>query len=111
MPLPAEDGDELVVDDLDDLLAGVDPAEHVGADRAFPNVGDEVLDDLEVDVRLEQGEADLAQRLVEVGLGDARLATKALRDHLEARGQGFEHGRTDTGLRTGAEAPANGCPF
>ena len=59
---PAEDVDQLVVDDLDDLLAGLDPVEHVGADRLLADVGHEVLDDLEVDVGLEQGEADLAQR-------------------------------------------------
>ena len=38
MPLPAEHRDELVVDDLDDLLAGVDPVEHVGAERALADV-------------------------------------------------------------------------
>ena len=32
MPLAAEDRDELVVDDLDDLLAGIHAAEHVRAD-------------------------------------------------------------------------------
>ena len=47
--------------------------------------GDELLDDLEVDVGLEQREADLAQGDVEVGLGDLRLAAQALGDALQAR--------------------------
>ena len=99
MALAAEHGHELVVDDLDDLLPGVDAGQDVRAERPFAHARDELLDDLEVDVRLEQGEPDLAQRLVEVGLGDARLATKAACDVLEARGQGFEHGWTDTGAQ------------
>src|SRR5690606_2724706 len=78
MPRAAEHLDELVVDDLDDLLAGIQAGEQVGADRALAHAGDEVLDDLEVDVGLEQGEADLTQRDVEVGLGDPGLAAQAL---------------------------------
>ena len=79
------------MDDLDDLLARVQALEHVGADGPLAHAGDEVLDDLEVDVRLEQGKADLAQGDVEVGLGDAGLAAQALGDGLQARGEGLEH--------------------
>src|SRR3990170_4267617 len=64
--------DELVVDDLHDLLTGVQPAEEVRADRPLAHTSDEVLDDLEVDVRLEQGEPNLAQRDLEIGFGDPR---------------------------------------
>ena len=39
--------------------------------------GDEVLDDLEVDVRLEQGQADLAHGGVDVGLADPAAAGQA----------------------------------
>ena len=62
---------ELLVDDLHDLLAGGQALEDLGADRTLAHAGDEVLDDLEVDVGLEQGEADLAHRGVDVGLGHA----------------------------------------
>ncbi len=48
--------------DLHHLLAGREAPEHVLAQRALAHVGDEALDDLEVDVRLEQREADLAHR-------------------------------------------------
>ena len=91
VPLAAEDRDELLVDDLDDLLAGIQAGEQVGPDGALADARDEVLDDLEVDVGLEQGEADLAQRDVEVGLGDPCLAAQALGDALQARGERFEH--------------------
>ena len=65
---------ELLVDDADDLLAGGEALEDVGADRPLADAGHEVLDDLEVDVRLEQGEPDLAHRGVDVGLADAAAA-------------------------------------
>ena len=41
----------------------------------------------EVDVGLEQGEADLAQDLVDVGLGEAALAPEALEDAVETVGE------------------------
>jgi hypothetical protein len=41
------------VDDLDDLLARVEAFQDVLAARALLDVGDEVLDDLKVDVGLE----------------------------------------------------------
>ena len=66
---------QLLVDDLDDLLARVEAVQHLGAEaRSFSVVG-ERFDDFEVDVRLEQGEADLAHRRVDVGL--AQLAARA----------------------------------
>ena len=50
------------MDDLHDLLARRQALRDVLADRALAHGLDEVLDDLEVDVRLEQREADLAHR-------------------------------------------------
>ena len=111
MPLAAEHRDELIVDDLDDLLSRVDAVEDVRAERALADGRHEVLDDAEVDVRLEQCQADLAQGGVEIGLGDAGLASQALRDVGEARGQRFEHEVTDTGIRVAVARAANGCPF
>ena len=51
------------MDDLDDLLPCVEPLEHVVVEGARAYALDEPLHDLEVDVRLEQGETDLAHRL------------------------------------------------
>ena len=66
---------ELVGDDLHDLLARVERREHVLPERPLLHRGRELLDDLEVDVRLEQREAHLAHRLVDVVLG--QLAARA----------------------------------
>ncbi len=70
---------ELLVDHLDHHLARIEALEHPGADGLLTDAGDEVLRDLEVDVGLEQREADLPHRLVDVGL--AQLATRAQVGH------------------------------
>ena len=76
----AEDRGQLLVDDLDDLLAGVEALQHVSANRPLADARHEVLDDLVVDVGLEQGEANLAHRGIDVGLGDAAAAGQAAED-------------------------------
>ena len=76
--LAAQHLDQLVVHDLDDLLAGLDAVEHVGADApSRARSATKVLDDLVVDVGLQQGKPDLAQGDVKVGLGDLGLAAQA----------------------------------
>ena len=67
--------------------AGFSACVQLGADGALADAGDEAADDLEVDVGLEQGEADLAQDLVDLGLAEAALAAEALEDPVEAIGQ------------------------
>ena len=79
--------------DLHDLLAGGEALEHLGADCAFPNARHEVLDDLEVDVRLEQREADLAHGGIDVGLGDPAAAGQAVERLAQSLTEGVEHGR------------------
>ena len=79
------------MDDLDDLLAGVQAGEHLESERLLAYPSHEVLDDPEVDIGLEKGEANLAQRDIEVSLGDAGLAAQALGDRLQACGEGLEH--------------------
>ena len=59
---------EFVVEDLDDLFAGFDRLHHVFAHRLVLHPGDEVLGDAELDIGLEQGDADLAQRVGDVFL-------------------------------------------
>ena len=61
MSAPEQVG-QLVVDDLDDLLAGREALQHLLAERTLAHALDEGADDLEVDVGLEQREADLAHR-------------------------------------------------
>ncbi len=68
---PHERG-QLLVDDAHDLLPGREALRHVGAERPLAHPRDEVLHDLEVDVGLEQREADLAH-----GAGDRVLVEPA----------------------------------
>ncbi len=50
------------MDCLHDLLSGLQTLQDLLAERALAHLGDELLDDLEVDVCLEQGEPNLAHR-------------------------------------------------
>ena len=88
----AEDGDELVADDLDDLLGGREGGEHFGAEGFGADVLDEVADDVEVDVGLEEGDADLAQGFGDVLVGERALAAEGLEGALEFVGEVFKHG-------------------
>ena len=56
----AEELGQLLVHDLHDLLARREALPHVLAERALAHVGNELLDDAEVDVCLEQCEPHLA---------------------------------------------------
>jgi hypothetical protein len=62
--------------------------------RALAHLGDELLHDLEVDVRLEQREPDLAHGLRDRLLVEAALAAEVAKGVLELVGEGVEHGRT-----------------
>ena len=64
---------------------------------------EELLHDLEVDVGLEEGEADLAQRGVDVGLGEDTLAAEGPEDALEPLAQRLEHVRS-LGVRTPSQS-------
>ena len=91
-----EERGELLVDDLDDLLAGGEALEDLGADGPLADPRDEVLDDLEVDVRLEQREADLAHRRVDVRLGHATTTGQPGEGLAEAVTEAVEHAETAT---------------
>ena len=62
----AQDLDQLLVNDLDDLLGGRKRAEHFLAHGLDFDVLDELFDDLEVDVGFEQRHADFAQGALHV---------------------------------------------
>ena len=98
--------DQLVVDDADDLLGGGDRLQDLLAQRAFTHAGDEVADHLEVDVRLEQRDPHLAERLVEFGLADASLVAEALERALESVRKCVEH-EISSVRRHSAEAVAS----
>src|SRR6202008_1434898 len=91
-PVPCpEQLDELVVDDLHDLLAGGEALQHLGPDRLLADPGDEVLHALEVDVRLEEAQPDLAHRGVDVGLADTPAAGQVGEGLAKTFAQAVEH--------------------
>src|SRR5205823_9037188 len=91
----AEELGQLLVDDLHDLLAWREALPHVLAERTLAHVRHELLDDPEVDVGLEEGEANLAHgagdRLLVEDTAPAEVAEGALEllaERVEHRPQG-----------------------
>ena len=80
------------MDDLHDLLAGSQALQDVLAERALLDRVREVARDLEIDVRLEQREADLTHRLRDRLLVEAPAATEPAEGGLQLVGEGVEHG-------------------
>ena len=89
----AHEGRQLFVDNLDDLLPRREAFQHVGADGALPYGGDEIFDDLKVDVGLQKGQADLPQGFFDIGLVQLSPSTKLLEDAFETLTQILKHGR------------------
>ena len=78
----AEEGDQLVANDLDHLFGGRERGENFSADGFLADVLNKVGDDLEVDVGLKQGDANLAQGFGDVLFSERALAAKVLEDAL-----------------------------
>ena len=91
--LAAQQLGQLVVDDLHHLLAGRQALEDVLAERALADARDEVADDVEVDVGLEQREADLAHRARDRLVVELAALAQIAESSAEALGEGVEHGR------------------
>jgi hypothetical protein len=72
------------MDDLHDLLARLEALQNLLAESALPNLADELLDDLEVDIGLEQCEADLAHGTGDRLLVELSAAAKVAESALEA---------------------------
>ena len=75
--------DQLVMDDLDHHLAGMEALDHLGPDRLFPHVLGELLDDVIVHVGFEQGLADVVHGVGDVGLGNPPPAGERPEDRIE----------------------------
>ena len=88
---PPEDGAQLVVHDLDDLLSGREALGKVDPDELLTDPGHEVPDHPEIDVRLQQRQTDLPERLVHVRGAEPPAAAQAAEDGIEAVGQALEH--------------------
>ena len=112
--LAAEDLDELLVDDLDDLLRRVERLVHLDAARPLAHRLDEVLDHRQGDVGLEQCDPDLAGRGVDVGVGQLALAAQVLERGGEAVLQGGEHAvqpNRRRSRRTCVQPPGRPVPY
>ena len=108
----AEQGDHLVADDLDHLLRRRQAVQHVLSHRPVADPVDERLDHLEVDVRFEQRETDLAQRDLDRFGRQPCFAAQRFEDVLQAGAETVEHeNRADPeGGLAYPEGPAyNGC--
>ena len=103
----AEGGDKLLVNDLDDLLGGVEGARDFRAHGARANPLEEILCDGEVHVGLEQRHADFAQRRIDVAFGKPTAAAQPIEDGLKFGGEGFEHGSDTKSPHRSSDTP---CP-
>jgi hypothetical protein len=92
--LPAEDLDELLVDDLDDLLGRIEGLVDLGAECPLADRTDEALDDRQRHVGVEQRHADVAQRRVDVVLGQPTLAPEVAEGGGQPVRQRVEHRET-----------------
>ena len=78
--------------------------------RPLAHPRDEVLDDLEVDVRLEQRQADLAHRRVDVRLGHAATTGQPGEGLAEAVAEAVEHAGAGTLVTDGEDQAARRTP-
>src|SRR5436190_4111732 len=72
----SEQRGQLIMENFHDLLPGRDAAKDRFPERLFPHAANEVLRDLKIDVSLEQSQANLAQRGVDVRFADRAVATQ-----------------------------------
>ena len=116
----AHEGLELVVADLDEVVLRRDPHDallrlHLGvddlADRLLADAGDEALHHLERDVGLEEGDADVAERVVDHLGGDLRAPLQLVARCLEPFGYGLEHRTPGASGQARAYNTAHGCRF
>ena len=87
----AHERGELVVDDLHHLLAGRQALADVLAERPLAHVADELAGDLEVDVRLEQRQANLPHGARDGLLVERSAAAEVAEGALELVRKGVEH--------------------
>ena len=87
----AEHLGKLVEHDLDDVLRRRERLHDLCGHAALLGLGDELLDDLKVNVGLEQRHANIAHGRSNIGLGQLALAAQAVKCVVEAIAQGIKH--------------------
>ena len=83
MVVAAERGDQLVVHDLHDHLAGRDRFHHLDADGLLLDAVGEGARHIERDVGFQQCAANLAQRRIDVGFAERAAAGEAVENAAE----------------------------
>ena len=79
------------MNDLDELLRGVQVLRQLRAERLLLDALDERPHDADVDVGLEEGDANLSRDLVDVLLAEAPARAEPAEDSVETVGKGVEH--------------------
>lgn len=87
----AEHLGKLVEHDLDDVLRRRERLHDLCGHAALLSLGDELLDNLKVNVGLEQRHANIAHGRSNIGLGQLALAAQAVKCVVEAIAQGIKH--------------------
>ena len=87
----AEHLDQLVMHDLDDLLAGRHRAGDFGADGALAHLFDKGADHFERYVGFDQRAADFAQRGIDIGCVERAAATKSIKDFAKPIAKAVKH--------------------
>ena len=79
------------MDDADQCLAGTQRADDFFADSLFLDRGDEGFDGRQRHVGFEQGQANFAQRVGDIGFGQAGFTAQGFHYARQALGQVIEH--------------------
>ncbi len=98
--IAAQNRDEFVVDDLHERLARRKASRDLFAHGPLANAIDEGLYDRQRDIRLEQREPHLPQRVLDIGFGKPPLATQTACGVGQPSCQILKHGAQSTKTRS-----------
>jgi hypothetical protein len=84
--------DQFIVDDLDDLLTGLNALDDLLAEGLDFDLLDKIPGDLEIDIRVQERHADIAEGIRYIGLRDFAQSAEVAEGVLQFLAQGIEHG-------------------
>ena len=87
-----QNGHEFIVEELNNLLAWRDLEQHFFAESLYLDCLDQITGNIEVHIRLQQREPDIAHGLGDVRFGDFAEAAQLLERAFEFVGQLGKHG-------------------
>ncbi|MFM1943079.1 MAG: hypothetical protein RI897_2061 [Verrucomicrobiota bacterium] len=88
----AEETDHFIMNDFDDLLAGLNTPDYFCPKALGLDAFDEVAGDLKIDIGFEESHADLPKCFSHIGFRDLSQAPQVAEGLLEFTGQRIEHG-------------------